>query len=462
MGRYMLPRRQFVRLLGLGAPAAWLGACAATPSTSRAPESNERSADVLVIGAGIAGLRAAEALVAGGRRVIVIEARPRAGGRILTDRSWGVPVDLGASWIHGVTDNPIAERAAAAGIETKAFEYASTMYGIDGKLRPSGTYGTLQGQVSALIEAGREASPDEDEPLRTAIERAMGAAGLDAAKRLDVEMAIAASVEHEYAADASALSANHYDDGAGQEGDDALFPGGYDQLVSLIAPSLDIRLGTVVSVIDTAGDRAFVETSQGRFEASAVVVTVPLGVLKSGAITFKPGLSAAKSAAIARLGMGALSKSCLRFPSAFWPNGAAMVNFVPPDARRGQWVESLSLADMVKQPVLMMFNAGDFARTVEAMTDAAMIASASAALAPAFPAHPAPAAVLRSSWTLDPYSLGSYSFLAVGSTLADRDALAAPQGRLFFAGEACSRDHAASVHGAYVSGEAAAKAVLDG
>ena len=73
---------------------------------------------------------------------------------------------------------------------------------------------------------------------------------------------------------------------------------------------------------------------------------------------------------------------------------------------------------------------------------------------------PAPTGMLRSAWSTDPFSLGSYSFLGVGSSLADRDVLAASEGRRFFAGEACSHDHAATVHGAYSSGEAAAKAVL--
>ena len=129
-----LPRRDFVRLVALAVPASLAAGCGdsepdqASSSTSAAsstsaPASNERNADVLVIGAGIAGLRAAEVLVANGRRVIVLEARDRLGGRIYTDRSWGVPVELGASWIHGVENNPIAALAAAKGIRTQATDY---------------------------------------------------------------------------------------------------------------------------------------------------------------------------------------------------------------------------------------------------------------------------------------------------------------------------------------------------
>jgi monoamine oxidase len=241
---------------------------------------------------------------------------------------------------------------------------------------------------------------------------------------------------------------------------DALLPGGYDKVVAAVANGLDVRLGHVVTSIDTSGDRAVVVTSQGNFEAGAVVVTVPLGVLKAGAIQFLPALAEPKSSAIAKLGMGALSKTCLRFESQFWPDDAELIDIVPPVSRRGQWVESLSLTGLLDVPALMMFNAGKFARAVETMTDAEVIASASSALTTVFPEFSAPTGLLRSAWSVDPFSLGSYSFIGVGASLADRDALAAAEGRRFFAGEACSHDHAGTVHGAYSSGEAAANAVL--
>jgi len=462
-----VPRRNFVRLVAFGLPASLAAGCGTsgpekTSNSTSAPKSasTERNADVLVIGAGIAGLRAAEVLVAAGRRVIVLEARDRLGGRIYTDRSWGVPVELGASWIHGVQNNPIATLATAKGITAQATDYESVMYGAAGTRLPGDALDALESQVADLVEAGRQGSPDNDEPLRTALDRAIAAADLDPAELLNVEMGITESIEHEYATDAVNLSATNFDDGAREDGGDALLPGGYDQVVAAVADGLDVRFGHVVSSVDTSGDRAVVVTSQGNFDAGAVVVTVPLGVLKAGSIQFAPALSEPKSTAIARLGMGALSKTCLRFESQFWPDDAELIDIVPAASRRGQWVESLSLTGLVDVPALMMFNAGKFARAVETMTDAEVIASASSALTPAFSAVPPPTGLLRSAWSVDPFSLGSYSFIGVGASLADRDALAAPEGRRFFAGEACSHDHAGTVHGAYTSGEAAANAVL--
>lgn len=459
-----VPRRDFVRLAALGLPAVLAAGCD-TPEPHQAPvpngpSANGPSADVLVVGAGIAGLRAAQVLAGNRRRVIVVEARDRLGGRIHTDRSWGVPVELGASWIHGVQNNPIAAVAAAAGIETTASDYDSTVYRADGRRLPAGTLDELESRVAELVEAGRKDSPDNDEPLRAALDRAIAAEDLDARERLDVEMGITESIEHEYAADANDLSANHFDDGGEETGGDVLLPGGYDKVVAAVADGLDVRLGHVVTRIDTSGARAVVVTSQGRFDAESVIVTVPLGVLKSRSIEFVPPLPESTTTAIDRLGMGALSKTCLRFESAFWPTDGKLVDIVPGASQRGQWVESLNLTGLVDVPALMMFNAGTFARAVEAMPDAEAVASAEAALRPVFPAMSAPTGLLRSSWSDDPFSLGSYSFVAVGSSSADRGALAAPDGRRVFAGEACSREHAGTVHGAYSSGEAAAKVVL--
>ncbi|MGI9163204.1 MAG: FAD-dependent oxidoreductase, partial [Mycobacterium sp.] len=409
-----IPRRDFVRLAALAVPATLVSGCdtteperesTPTPTSASGPASTERNADVLVIGAGIAGLRAAEVLVANGRRVIVLEARDRLGGRIHTDRSWGVPVELGASWIHGVDNNPIAALAAAEGIKTQPFDYESIVYGPDGRRRAAGTFDDLESQVAELVEAGREDSPVPDEPLRTALDRAIADADLDAAERLDIEWGISESIEHEYAGDAVDLSANHFDDGGQESGGDVLLPGGYDKILQALAKAVDVRFSHVVASIDTSGDRAVVTTSLGKFFANAVIVTVPLGVLKAGSIQFLPPLPDSKSTAIDRLGMGVLSKTCLRFESAFWPSEAELIDIIPDASRRGQWVESVNLLGLVDVPALMMFNAGKFARTVEAMTEAEVTASATAALKPAFPNVPAPTGLLRSAWSLDPFSL---------------------------------------------------------
>ena len=439
------------------------GANPVVPAVDSGVPEAARTADILVIGAGIAGLRAAEVLVKAGKKVIVLEGRDRLGGRIVTDRSLGVPLDLGASWIHGVTGNPVAARASVEGIPTVRVDYSAAIFDANGQRRPATDAGRIDRAVKALATGGRDASPAGDESLRIALDRAIAAATYTASQRLEIEMGITSVFEHEYAADASELSANHFDDGADEAGGDALFPSGFDAVVHAVARGLDVRLGHAVTAIDSSRALATVRTNQGDFHASKVIVTVPLGVLKAGAIAFTPALSSAKTTAIRRLGMGALSKTYLQFPSTFWPAEVELIDRIPAASERGQWVESLNASALVNLPVLLMFNAGAFGRSVEAMTAPEVLASASAALRALFPSSfQAPTAVLRSAWSADPFARGAYSFLAVGSSLADRDALAAPQGSLFFAGEACSRDHGATVHGAYTSGEKAAAAILAG
>ncbi len=111
------PRRHFLKLSGLIAAYTLVAACASEsspqPSALKNPAAHPQ---ILVIGAGIAGLAAARTLHDQGRTVTVLEARPRIGGRVWTDRTtWpDQPVDLGASWIHGVRGNPISDLVEAA------------------------------------------------------------------------------------------------------------------------------------------------------------------------------------------------------------------------------------------------------------------------------------------------------------------------------------------------------------
>jgi polyamine oxidase len=455
----LLGRRALLRLLLAGAAAPSL-ACAAPPS--RPAKGSGKEADVLVLGAGVAGLRAAEVLKAAGKAVIVLEARDRVGGRIHTDRSWGAPMELGASWIHGVAGNPVKARLEAAGIPLVTAGTEQALYGPDGTRLAAATVERTEQRVAQLCEEGRAGSPETDEPLRAAFDRAVAARGArTAAQQLEDEQGLTSTVEHEYAADAAELSALHFDAGANEAGGDAFVPGGYDQLVALLAEGLDIRTAHVVSRVDTLAGGLSVTTDKGTFRAKAVVVTVPLGVLKAGRIAFGTPLSARKRLAVARLGMGALSKTLLRFPAAAWPTDVTFLDRVPPAHERGQWVEGLQLSTLSGVPALMLFNAGAFARAQESLTEEAAVSSALKAWRTALQL-PAPAAVLRSQWTNDPSSLGAYSFLGVGATLADRDALAAREGAVFFAGEACAPEHAATVHGAYQSGERAARECLSG
>jgi monoamine oxidase len=453
-------------LLGVGLPLPWLLACGGEDETSASPQPRSTPAErVLVVGAGVAGLAAARELARSGYAVTVLEARERLGGRIWTDRSWpGVALDLGAAWIHGTRGNPIASLARDNDIATRETDYdAHWLYDTGGELLDDDAHEALDAQFHDLLRqvhderAGLPESTTTGAALGAAFERLL--APLPKRERRAMQYAIVATIEHEYAADVDHLSLRWWDSSDAFDGPDLLFPGGYDQIVAILAAGLDIHTTQAVRAIDTSGADAVITTDTSTWRADRVVISVPLGVLQGGAIAFTPSLPEAKQAAIGRLGMGVLNKTVLRFPSRFWPAEAHLLGYIP--ERRAAWVEWLDAERVTGEPILIGFNAGTVARQHETLPQPEIIRQAMVTLRTLFGASiPAPDAAIVTRWGSDPYSGGAYSYLPPGATPDDYDALAAPVGpRLFFAGEATHRQHPSTVHGAYLSGVRAAQQI---
>ncbi len=289
---------------------------------------------VTVIGAGVAGLEAARVLRDAGRVVSVVEGRDRIGGRVWSDDSLGTPVDLGASWIHGVSGNPLTDIADAADIERVPTDYDNLI----------------------VRDADGEVLAPDDVPE---------------------EQAVVFGIEQEYAADVDDLSPEALEEGEEYSGGDVVFPGGYSELVAELYDG-PVEFGYEVIEIEHSADGALVRTVSEQRPAEAVVVTVPLGVLKSGAITFEPPLPPEKVAAIDRLGMGLLDKVYLRFDEVFWDVDVEFIGHAGPS--RDRFVTWLNMAFYTGEPILMAFNAASAADAVEAETDEAIVAEAMAAL----------------------------------------------------------------------------------
>ncbi|MEQ8262744.1 NAD(P)/FAD-dependent oxidoreductase [Pseudohaliea sp.] len=413
--------------------------------------------EVIVVGAGLAGIAAATRLEKRGVRVIVLEAKDSPGGRAATSEALGRPVDLGASWLHGTRDHPLHDRARARGLPLVPFDYDSlALYRADGEPEPTAA-GTMDRFEDALERLGRGAKRHDSVQDRMA--RLEGGAGdeLPAALR---DFLVATVLEEEYAADVHELAARALEEGRSMRGGDAILQGGYAALYRPLCSRLDIRFRTAVSEIDLGGDGVTVITSAGRFTADQLILTVPLGVLKGDALRIVPPLPAPQRRAIDALGMGLCNKLYLKFPRVFWDEEVQTVGYQHPE--RGRWLSWYNYARVTGLPVLLGFCTGTAAVSVEALDDDATVADAMAVLRRIYgPAIPEPEAAIVTRWGRDPHSLGAYSFLRVGARPSQRDELATPVlHRLLIAGEATDRRYPGTTQGAWRAGRRAAKAVL--
>lgn len=437
-----------------------LAAVAALSAGSVTARAALRDKTVVVIGAGLAGLSAARQLKASGATVVVVEARQRIGGRVWTSHHWpGMAMDLGASWIHGVESNPIAALAEEAGAARVATDYESSIL-IDGQ----GSTVDFEDELARagdLVAAARADAENRqiDQSLMDAIVSTNAWREADVPTRRLLRHHVNGTVEMEYGGDWSEVSVWHFDNGKEFGGTDEIFPSGIGQITDYLAKGIDVRLGRTVTHLEPRNAGIRIRLQDGStLEADHAIITVPLGVLQSGTIAFAQPLAPERQNAINALRMGLLNKCWLRFERVAWPPNVDWIEWLGP--KDGYWSQWVSLAQAVKLPVLLGFNAGTQAREMEKLDDRATAASAHEALKSMFgSSFPAPVSAQTTRWSQDAFSRGSYSFNAVGVTPATRRRLAGPDwnGRLVFAGEAASADYFGTAHGAVLSGLAAAE-----
>jgi monoamine oxidase len=407
--------------------------------------------DVLVVGAGVAGISAARTLRARGLSCLVLEAKDRIGGRAHTDATG---FDHGASWLHQADDNPLTPLAEALGFEMVDHD----------KLRQR-----------LLFTEGRFASPAERRAFAVAEDRfwrVMEAAAADGAPdRAALEAAPSggrfdALVAHWEGAQicAAELSRMSLHDFAATalDGPNLVLRRGLGTLVSTLAEGLPIRLDAPVARLDWGGKGVVAEGAFGRMRARAAIITASTGVLAQGGIAFTPALPRKTQAAINALPLGLLNKLAFPIPPGtlpeFGPFASLRRDIAAPGDRPISWI-----ARPYGAPVMLAFLGGSLAWELSRAGRRATEAHVRGEFAHVFGAEAAQAlgAPIMTDWGNDPQFFGSYSHAIPGGQAARR-ILAEPlaDGRLIFAGEACHPRFAATVAGAWLSGEGAAQLIL--
>lgn len=423
-------------------------------------------AAVIIVGAGMAGLAAARTLVDADVDVVVVEGRDRIGGRLHTvDLGDGLTCDLGGSWIHGVTGNPMTGLAETTGVTGHI-----TAWNTDPRhsmiIRPDGT--ALDPEPFARgaaafweqmddLSAGLAA--DDERTMADGLnEGVLSAAELSPSERQGFDWAAQIGVQSMEADDIDrvSLAGTVVDERPG--GDLLLTGGGYRPLVDHVARDLDIRTGCPVQAIRRRTTGWAVETSAETLSAEAVIVTVPLSVLQDRVIDFDPPLPDHALAAIDGFGFGVAEKLVLRFAEEPWPHEVTSLSVI--DAADDD--PFCSWTFLPERPVAFSYAGGSRGRAMSRQGDDEVLRRGLERLTAAFGPLPDVVTWHRTNWLRDPFARGAYSYAVAPSAPEDRllfQQAIHPGLRLAGAGLA---DHYATADGAYASGVAAAEQTMAG
>lgn len=407
--------------------------------------------DVIVVGAGVAGLSAARALSQAGRTVLVLEACEMPGGRVKAVPFGEDTVQLGAFLLHTLDNNPLVGRYFDADQVVPFKEGPLHIYEGEQRLSPAivrrhrGWIRQALWQLHRQIDLVPPLESVQDRVFATVLEMQ------GEPPHPQVWQAVLERWTNVEGEEPDMLSLVHLLQNDGGGGGDAYPPGGMYRLVESLVEGLDIRTQTPVTAIDWRESTVVVRAGEQAFEADQVLVTLPLGVLRSEVVQFQPQLPDYKRDAMRRMGFGLLNKIMLYYETPFWKPGARSWSLQDPLQTQSIAFTTFCHPD---SKILTVFVGGNRARTWEHLTDEQLTGLLVDRLRTCLGNHIGePDAILRTMWGQNPYALGGYSYLPCDAYGDEMTILAEPlQDRLFFAGEACIRSHYGTVHGAYLSG----------
>ncbi len=400
----------------------------------------------IIIGAGAAGVAAARRLRDAGVDCLLLEARDRAGGRAWT-RDWaGHGLDVGCGWLHSADENPLARLVEPRGLtldktpppwESQAFNHEMTP-AEQAEFRKA--FADFEDRVAEAAGGGKEG------PASSLFDPGCRWNG-----RMD---AISGALNGARFSEVSIVDYDAYRD----TGVNWRVREGYGSLVAGLADGLPIRLGCAVTKIDRAGAQVRLETTQGDVNADRVIVTVPTGVISSGALRLEPA-DDDLLAACEGVPLGLASKLHLAVERA---------EDFPPDCQLWGRNDTADTAGYhlrpFGRPMIEAYFGGALAWALEAEGEAAFLAFATDELVSLLGSNMRRRIepVSTSMWGVDPFARGAYSHALPGRA-GDRAVLRRPiEDRIFLAGEATSPDFYGTAHGAWIEGERAADAILAG
>ena len=441
-----LTRRSFLAAAGVAAATPAFGAL---QQKSKGPAGEPRSGvDIVIVGAGVAGIAAARRIVFAGRKCVVLEASGVVGGRCITDTAlFGVPYDRGARALHTPESNPVVRLATQNGFDIYPAPPGQRMRIARRYARESEMEDMLAAMVranGAVAEVARKADvataqalPKDLGEWRSTIEFMMGPyfCGKDVSETSAADLARAAERDVQ-----------------------AYCRQGLGAVVAKLAADLPVRLSTPATRINWGGRGVEVETAQGTIDARAVIVTASTNVLTAGKLRFTPDLPKRLVDLIDRLKLGSYDHVTLELAGN--PLGLRTDELV--FERASNTRTAALLANMSGSTLCTVDVGGRFGRDLAAKGPKEMVAFALDWLDNLYGSGLKRAAGRShaTNWNAEPWVLGAMSAAAPGAQFARRALMESVNNRIWFAGEAAHERLWGTVGGAWESGDRAAIAAL--